>query len=398
MPEKLVEIVANFKLKATNPDGVIVRFDRVPLASYTYQTSASGPAAMAKTPALNSLLAVVAVTLAVPLIVTPLQAQQTEAAATFSHSINWLSDHSVLTAAADRPAVEAEAPRQAHRMLLTYDFGFSVDSQWSLNGNLKMARGDNGEALTQNLQGISNIDAEPFSKLYEFYLQYQFNPHTRLKCGQVDANLEFAFVPVAGGFISPPLGITPTAIALPTYADPAMSCSLFYEPAQGWQWMGGVFAGRDHLNFAEQFYLAEGRYLTANSRSTVGYWRHNGDWQDLADGKIKATSGWYLNHQYQLSADWSLLAVWSGLRDYVDVSRQHQMLGVVRQFKQHQLGLMASKVLVPQQQAEWLAEIYWQHQWLEQVQLQPVLQWVRHSEPDWGNNLVVSLRLNWTWF
>ncbi len=35
--------------------------------------------------------------------------------------------------------------------------------------------------------------------------------------------------------------------------------------------MGGVFAGRDHLNFAEQFYLAEGRYVTANSRSTVGY-------------------------------------------------------------------------------------------------------------------------------
>lgn len=328
--------------------------------------------------------------------VWPLQAQQQESP--FEQSFNWLSDHSVLSTAAKRPDADAEALRQAHRLLLTYDFQFSGDSRWSLGGNFKMARGHNGEALTENLQGISNIDAEHFSKLYELYAQYQFNDKTRFKCGQVDANLEFAFVPVAAGFISPPLGITPTAIALPTYYDPALSCSLFYEPELGFQWMGGVFAGRDHLDFAEKFYIAEGRYVTANSRTTVGYWRHNGDWQDLDDGRIKPIDGWYLNHQYQLTADWSIFAVWSRLQDNVDISRQHQMLGVVRQFEQHQLGFMASKVLVPAQRAEWLAEVYWQHQWLAQVQIQPVLQWVRHSEPDWSNNLVLSLRVNWTWF
>ncbi len=327
-------------------------------------------------------------------VLPPVQAQMT----TFDHGMNWLSDHSVLTSAADRPDSNSEAMRQAHRLLLTYDFQFSVDSDWSLSGNFKMARGDNGEALTENLQGISNIDAEHFSKLYELYLQYQFDGDTRLKCGQVDANLEFAYVPVAGGFISPPLGITPTAIALPTYYDPALSCSLLYEPEQGFQWMGGVFAGRDHLDFAEKFYLAESRYVTTQSRTTVGYWHHNGDWEDLNDGRIKPISGWYVNHQYQLNTDWSVLAVWSRLQDNVDVSRQHQMLGVVRQFEQHQLGVMASKVLVPSQRAEWLAEVYWQHQWLEQLQIQPVLQWVRHTEPEWGNNLVVSLRFNWTLF
>jgi porin len=361
------------------------------LAFYTYRKASTWICVMRRNNVYGYLLAA-----AVAPIAVSVQAEQK--GRTFEHSVNWLSDHSVLSSAAKRPHEDEDAERQAHRLLLTYDFQFSGESPWSLSGNFKMARGNNGEALTENLQGISNIDAEHFSKLYELYLQYQLNDTTRLKCGQVDANLEFAFVPVAGGFISPPLGITPTAIALPTYYDPAMSCSVFYEPDRGFQWMGGVFAGRDHLDFAEKFYLAEGRYVTANSRSTFGYWRHNGDWEDLRDGQIKPIDGWYLNHQYQLTTDWSLIAVWSRLQDNVDVSRQHQMLGAVRQFEQHQFGVMASKVLVPEQRAEWLAEIYWQHQWLEQVQIQPVLQWVRHSEPDWGNNLVLSVRLNWTWF
>jgi hypothetical protein len=122
----------------------------------------------------------------------------------------------------------------AQRMLATWDAQYELSPRWSVAGNLKAFRGDNGEALTDNIQGISNIDAERFSKIYELYMQYQVSEQTRIKCGQVDANLEFAVIPVAGSFISPPLGITPTAIALPTYYDPALSCSAFYEPKR-WQ-------------------------------------------------------------------------------------------------------------------------------------------------------------------
>lgn len=310
-------------------------------------------------------------------------------ASSFEHSVNLLSDHSVVS----KPRQDAHS---AHRMLVTAEWQWTMDEQWLIAGNLKAFRGDNGESLTENSQGISNIDAEKFSKIYEMFVQYQFSADSRLKCGQVDANLEFAFVPVAGTFISPPLGITPTAIALPTYYDPAMSCSFFYEPEQGFQWMGGVFAGRDHLNFSEQFYVAEGRYVTAKARWSYGVWHHNGDWDLIDEQKIKAISGWYLNYQLQMSDDWTLFAVWSSLNDEVDITRQHHMLGLVRQYQQHQLGMMFSEVSQLQRAKEYLVELYWQHELNPDLMLQPVLQWIDHAEAGLANQWVWSVRLNWT--
>lgn len=310
-------------------------------------------------------------------------------ASSFDHSFNLLSDHSVVST----PRLDE---RSAHRMLFTTEWQWTLDGDWLIAGNLKAFRGDNGEALTENMQGISNIDAEKFSKIYELFVQYQLSADSRLKCGQVDANLEFAFVPTAGAFISPPLGITPTAIALPTYYDPAMSCSVFYEPEQGFQWMGGVFAGRDHLDFSEQFYVAEGRYVTAKARWSSGFWHHNGDWHLMNEQKIKAISGWYLNYQLQMSDDWTLFAVWSSLNDEVDTTRQHHMLGLVRQYQQHQLGVMFSEVTQVQSAKEYLVELYWQHELKPELMLQPVLQWVNHAEVGLANQWVWSLRLNWT--
>jgi porin len=307
----------------------------------------------------------------------------------FEHSFNLLSDHSVATNA-------RQDENNAHRLLFTTEWQWQADERWQIAGNLKAFRGDNGEGLTDNIQGISNIDAEKFSKIYEVFVLYQFNDQTRAKCGQVDANLEFAFVPVAGTFISPPLGITPTAIALPTYYDPALSCSVFYEPEQGFQWMGGVFAGRDHLNFAEQFYVVEGRYVTSSTRWSYGYWHHNGDWALLNEDNTKAISGWYLNYQLQLNQDWALFAVWSSLNDEVDITRQHHMLGVVRQYEAHQLGMMFSEVTQPHSAKEYLAEMYWQYQLLPELLLQPVLQWVNHAEPGIENQFVWTFRLNWS--
>lgn len=307
----------------------------------------------------------------------------------FDYSFNLLTDHSVASNT-------RQTDSSAHRLLFTTEWQWQLDERWLVAGNLKAFRGDNGEALTENLQGISNIDAEKFSKIYEAYVQYQVSAETRVKCGQVDANLEFAFVPVAGTFISPPLGITPTAIALPTYYDPALSCSVFYEPEQGFQWMGGVFAGRDHLDFAEQFYVVEGRYVAEKSRWSYGFWHHSGDWELLDENNFKAISGWYLNYQLQLNQDWALLAVWSSLNDEVDSTRQHHMLGAVRQFDQHQLGLMFSELTQRHSATDYLTEVYWQHQLQPDLFVQPVLQWVNHAEAGVENQWVWSVRLNWS--
>lgn len=266
----------------------------------------------------------------------------------------------------------------AQRALVTWDAQYQLSPRWNVAGNLKAFRGDNGEALTENIQGISNIDAERFSKIYELYMQYQWNEQTRIKCGQVDANLEFAVVPVAGAFISPPLGITPTAIALPTYYDPALSCSAFYEPEQGLQAMGGVFAGRDHLDFADQFMVVEGRYVQEHYQFVLGRWQHNGDWPVNDREQFVAISGWYANYQHQLTDDFTVFIGLSSLSDAVDAIEEHRLIGLVYQlpWEEQQLGVMASQVTVPAANDELQLEAYWQLPITENLVLQPVVQYI----------------------
>lgn len=285
--------------------------------------------------------------------------------------------------------------RAASRVLLTWDFSKQWQHNWSFAGNLKAFRGSNGEQLTANRQGISNIDAEHFAKIYEMYLQYQADDVSRVKCGQLDANLEFAMVPIGATFISPPLGITPTAVALPTYYDPALSCSYFYEPEQGLQWAGGVFAGRSQHNFAEQFYVAEGRYVSAHGRTSWGYWHHNGDWPSLLTERLQPATGWYLNHQQECAAGSYWFFVWSGLRDQIDMLHQHRMAGLVfgQWVADQEFGLVLSQVTAVDKQDEWMLESYWLWQLHSQFQLQPVLQWIRPAQPDNSDSLVITLRV-----
>ena len=313
----------------------------------------------------------------------------------FSHETNLLID--ISKADFDPTDVEEAPPSSAERMLATWSFQYEMTPRWSMAGNLKAFRGDNGEQLTDNIQGISNIDAERFSKIYEWYMQYQWSDDTRVKCGQVDANLEFAVVPVAGGFISPPLGITPTAIALPTYYDPALSCSVFYEPSQGFQAMGGVFAGRDHLNFGEQFYVLEGRYVQTNSQLVVGHWQHNGDWPLNDTEQFVAISGWYVNYQHQIHSSVTVFLGWSTLVDEVDSLKEHRLIGVVHDLPwgEQQVALMASQVTIPSSNDELLVEAYWQVPVWEQLVLQPVVQYIDQvagTEDDaWIGTLRMSL-------
>lgn len=317
----------------------------------------------------------------------------TETAETaFSSQFNVLLD---MTAAAG-DTLERDS---AVRALGSFDAQYQVDDSWLVAGNLQAFRGQNGEEITGNIQGISNIDAIHFSKIYEVYVQKQLTNETRVKCGQVDANTEFAFVPVAGNFISPPLGITPTVIALPTYYDPAMSCSVFYEPQRGFQWMGGVFAGRNHRNFADQFFVAEGRYVTDTSQLSYGYWRHNGQWSLVFDEHVtSAIDGWYLNYQHQLSDSLTYFMVLSRLNDNVDMIGEHRMVGVVQElpWQGQQWGMMVSQVAARQGDDEWLLETYWQYPLSEQLWVQPVLQYINHAEGELDSTYLFTLRASLT--
>lgn len=86
----------------------------------------------------------------------------------FEHEFSLLADLS-------KAGGDTGEETSAQRALATWDAQYQLSPRWTVAGNLKAFRGDNGEALTDNIQGISNIDAERFSKIYELYMEYQWN-------------------------------------------------------------------------------------------------------------------------------------------------------------------------------------------------------------------------------
>ncbi len=98
-----------------------------------------------------------------------------------------------------------------------------VSHQWK--------RGANGADSIPLAQGFSNIDNADFGKIYEAFVETQFERWpVRVKVGQVDANTEFAAVDGGTDFINPSMGFSPTIFLLPTYPNPAPAVNVFADP------------------------------------------------------------------------------------------------------------------------------------------------------------------------
>lgn len=89
---------------------------------------------------------------------------------------------------------------------------------------------------------VSNLDAESFTQLSEFWLEQQLGSHVTVRLGKQDANRDFASPRFAGNFLNSSFGVLPGA-PIPSFPAPAMGAAVLTEPTT---WLGvhaGIYEG-----------------------------------------------------------------------------------------------------------------------------------------------------------
>jgi carbohydrate-selective porin OprB len=129
------------------------------------------------------------------------------------------------------------------------------------------------------IQAASNIDAEPFNRFGEVWVEQAVaKGRVRLKLGRVDANAEFAGLDAAGGFLNASAGYSPTITFMPTYAAPVLSANVFVQPTT-WLTLGaGVYDDDFSLGWTAApsgsgpFWIGEMRLPWAAGQAGAGRW------------------------------------------------------------------------------------------------------------------------------
>ncbi len=104
-----------------------------------------------------------------------------------------------------------------------------------------------GRGITEDFVGdaqvLSNIDAPERMQVSEyFWEQNWFDGQLRSVVGKIDANAEFAVVPIAAEFINSSFGFHPT-VAMPTYPDPSAGATVFWDVTEWLHLAAGVWDG-----------------------------------------------------------------------------------------------------------------------------------------------------------
>ena len=172
------------------------------------------------------------------------------------------------------------------------------------------------ELLVGDAQGFNNVDAERFRQVSELWLEQRLlRDRLRFKVGKADANSDFARVEHAGGFLNSSAGYSPTIQGFPTYPDPAMSVSLFADPASWLSLGAGVYDGATHegchgrtgnrgLGLGTFFGPPSAFFLVGEAglrftlggrpgRFGFGSWKHTGSFEAFDGTMRRGVAGWY---------------------------------------------------------------------------------------------------------
>jgi porin len=203
----------------------------------------------------------------------------------------------------------------AGRGLLDLGVAIDMDKLAGLPGGQFFAEfqdfhGRNGSTDVGDLQGFSNIDADPFGKAYELWYQQEvLDGKLRVKIGQVDANSEFAIPEAAGALLnSSSAGFSPTILGFPTYPDPRLSVNVFVRPLKSFYFAAGAYGStiREAFDFGHPFWIGEAGFKWEHAgslgagRIAGGYW-HDSATIDRFDGSTQdGTSGFYFVGEQRL--------------------------------------------------------------------------------------------------
>lgn len=190
----------------------------------------------------------------------------------------------------------------AIRTLASISAEFSINDTYSIYADAALLRGDNGTLDTGAIQAYSNIDDDEFSKIYEVWLEGNYQDKgIRFKLGQIDANSEFAYVEHGGEFIHSSMGFSPSIAFLPTYPMPTLAGAFFWQPIENGTGSFAIFSD-DTNEFDESFYIGEWAQLINNIIVKVGIWHQTGNIETLtAANTLDGTEGVYVTAEGDLS-------------------------------------------------------------------------------------------------
>ncbi|HVT96377.1 MAG TPA: carbohydrate porin [Acidobacteriaceae bacterium] len=155
---------------------------------------------------------------------------------------------------------------------------------------LEFGRMDRGFA-----QGYSNLDADPYTMLYEGWIQQQtLGGKLTLKAGQMDSNADFDALPLAGDFLNSSMGYSPTVMEFPSYPVPQPAVEALANLGRATRVAAGEFrtAGGRMSLFQGDRTWAIGTGERAG-RAAVGMW-HLTESLARPDGvAVRGTNGFY---------------------------------------------------------------------------------------------------------
>lgn len=188
-----------------------------------------------------------------------------------------------------------------------------VDFEWADTGV------DGGRSGSPS--GYSDIAvAERVLELSEFWWDQRIDDGPwRIKIGKIDANEDFAAIPVTGDFVASSAALPTTIFAMPTYPSPALGASVFLDPADDWHFGFAVFDGSgasggvrtggataasvyDNEVKGDVFLIANGVYRSPDllgddltGRFEFGGWWNSGPFETFGGSTRQGTGGIWAN-------------------------------------------------------------------------------------------------------
>jgi len=164
----------------------------------------------------------------------------------------------------------------SRRTLGVLALSYTAKKGLSFYADAQIFRGDNGSLSTGDIQAYSNIDENKLSKLYEIWMQKEFDDlGLRIKVGQVDANSEFAFVEHGSEFLNSSMGVSPSISELPTYPLPTVSFNAFLQTSPSTTWSLGVYSDESN-EFDDVFSIGQWNKRINQINVALGAWHKTG--------------------------------------------------------------------------------------------------------------------------
>ncbi len=296
--------------------------------------------------------------------------------------------------------------------------------------------GDNPTAkLVGDLQVFDKNNADPFFETLEiWYQQILFSNKLRIKAGKVDANTEFSVIDNGLDFINSPTQVTPAFPVFPTFPDPMPGITLFFNPNRLFFFDFALYEANQSTHFLNfsghpaaaqlslhgQLFMVESglnwNHLASwlkDGNVKIGFWRHNGYFQDLLGRYQHGLAGMYVIYDQTLwkslrKNDPEVLKMFLvyGLTDSrVSAIYRHYGGGMVltapfRTRPEDETGFslqytdISSGLRVPQK-FELNLEAYYQFSLNKTINLKPDLQYVVHPGGIYRNAFVSTLMLNY---